>query len=67
MKKWIEAKQQKPTDDMALLLYWDNGVIESGWFENGFFQHADGEMDYHREERVTHWMKLPPPPIPHQV
>ena len=65
--KWTKVEDEKPEiingHDVQFLLAWDDGVIESGWYlSNGYFQHANGDMNYHEEPDVTHWMPLPEPP-----
>ena len=71
--KWISVEDRLPKDGqdgvcadsfgmMALMLCWDNKIVESGNFCGRDFQHANGDMDYHDEPKVTHWMPLPEPP-----
>jgi hypothetical protein len=66
---WVSVTERLPDhkggyfDTTPCLLAWDDGTVESGWYcGQGSFQHANGDMDYHEEAKVTHWMPLPQPP-----
>lgn len=66
--EWVSIKKSYPLGQegfkgLPVLIAWDDGTVESGWYcGEKRFQHADGDMDYHREEKVTHWMYLPKHP-----
>lgn len=66
--EWISVRERPPRKDIPILImtkslkfpisvYW----IEEGTYgEPGFFEHEDEYST--REEDITHWMPLPPPP-----
>lgn len=66
--QWISVSEQIPKaapdfSGVPVMTYWDDGSIESGFYcGQGNWQHADGDMDYHREGKVTHWAPMPTPP-----
>lgn len=71
MAGWISVDERLPevvpnmSGCVETIAFWDDGAIETSWFwRGGKWQHADGEMDYHRESKVAHWMPLPAPPLP---
>ncbi len=72
---WVRVEdglpQVKPGDfdGARVLAFWattdpdeDPGGIETSWFDGRNWQGANGEMDYHGNRRVTHWMPLPATP-----
>ncbi len=67
---WVSVEERLPESPSCFggdlyLAWWDGdeGGCETSWYcGNAGWQHADGEMDYHREGEVTHWMPLPEAP-----
>lgn len=58
--RWRSVEDELPEicDHTVILLIWDDGRKSSGFYI-GSFQHANGDMDYHDEPKVTHWMPMP--------
>lgn len=59
MYDWICVKDRMPEPCVDVLVYYEYGLIDTGWrFYDGTFC-FDGTLDY---GNVTHWMPLPEPP-----
>ena len=62
---WIKVEGVVPLGrGHECLLAWSSGEVTSGWYiADGHFQHANGEMDYHSEDKVIYWADLPEHPL----
>lgn len=73
--KWISVKEKLPEPNQSVLIFEKGcGLAVSATYEpqNGLFRQwsencnchvGDGEGPGFYQQRVTHWMPLPPPPV----
>lgn len=57
---WIDVRDHLPDDQITVLVALQFGEMELAWHEEGhWWLCASGGM----EDRISHWMDLPEPPI----